>query len=103
MPNIGIMKQKRIAAGILAFLMLFAMLFPVFYIAAEANHHCSGEDCPVCACISQCEAVLHQMGDGQVAQIAVFAVFTYLIVSAATFVAAYESETPVSRKVRMNN
>ena len=54
--------HKKIVAGIAAFAVLFIMLFSSFYICAEADHHCSGEDCPVCACIQICENVIRQMG-----------------------------------------
>ena len=54
--------HKKIVAGIAAFAVLFIVLFSSFYICAEADHHCSGEDCPVCACIQICENVIRQMG-----------------------------------------
>lgn len=35
-----------------------------FYIAKEENHNCTGEDCPVCACIHQAEQNLKNLGTG---------------------------------------
>ena len=68
--------HKRIAAGIMGILMLFIVLFSAFYIAAEADHDCTGEDCPICACIQQCENTLHQIGDGIASQAAVIISFS---------------------------
>lgn len=51
-------KSKRIISGSIAFLMLAVMLFSAFYITAEAEHDCSGHDCPICVCIQQCENML---------------------------------------------
>ena len=57
-------RAKRIAAGILALTALVVLLFTAFYPAAEADHDCEGEDCPICACIRQCAAILRGIGDG---------------------------------------
>lgn len=95
--------HKRIAAGIMGILMLFIMLFSAFYIAAEADHDCTGEDCPICACIQQCENTLHQIGDGITSQAAVIIPFVFLLVSIFLFASLFPQETLVSRKVRLNN
>ena len=83
-------------------MMLVIVLLSVFYIAAEAEHECCGEDCPVCACIQQCEATLRCIGDGSAEQPdadapVVFILFVSVFVSAAVF-----QDTLVSRKVRLN-
>ena len=43
---------KRKAALILTISFVFVMLFSHVFIIAEADHDCSGEDCPVCAVIA---------------------------------------------------
>ena len=43
--------SRKIAAGIMGFMMLAFVLFSAFYIAAEAEHDCEGEGCPICVCI----------------------------------------------------
>ncbi|MCR4946734.1 MAG: hypothetical protein K5929_07330 [Lachnospiraceae bacterium] len=64
MPCSEVSRYKRITAGIIGILMFFIMLLSAFFIAAEVGHDCTGEDCPVCACIRQCENTLRNMGDG---------------------------------------
>ncbi len=95
--------HKRISAGIMGILMLFIMLFSAFYIAAEADHDCAGEDCPICACIAQCENILHQIGDGIASCAAVIISIVFLFVSVFLFATLFPQETLVSRKVRLNN
>lgn len=103
MCNSNTTKAKRIAAGIMGIMMLVIVLFSAFYIAAEANHDCTGEDCPICACIQQCENTLRGVGDGTATELsAVIPVFVILFF-AAYFVAELPQETLITRKVRLNN
>ena len=56
--------KKRNLAAILCITLIFATLFSFFFIIEEANHHCSGQDCPVCACIHQAERTLRSLDGG---------------------------------------
>ncbi len=96
-------KHKRLAACIMGVMMLFVVLFSSYYLAEEADHHCYGEDCPICACMEQCENTLHQMGDGLIILIA--AVLPALVFFFTVLPAVCElcRETPISQKVRLNN
>lgn len=95
--------HKRITAGIIVILMLFNLLFSAFYIAAEVDHDCTGEDCPICACIAQCESILHQISDGIVSQAAFVFPIVFLVVSLFLYTNLFTQETLVSRRVRLNN
>lgn len=55
-------KQNRKIALLLALAVCFVMLFSAFYIAAQADHDCIGEDCPICYQISICENTLKTLG-----------------------------------------
>lgn len=98
-----ISKSKRVASGVIVALMLFILLFSAFYIAVEADHDCTGHDCPICACIQQCENILQQIGNGTVIQFSAVLpiLFSFLFVTVWTLNARIE--TPVTRKVRLNN
>lgn len=52
------MKKRRGVSLLLAAAVLAVMLASVFYLAAEADHDCTGQDCPVCAQIGACENTL---------------------------------------------
>ncbi len=98
----GTRDARRITAGIIGLLMLVTMLFSAFYIAAEINHDCSGEDCPVCACIQQCENTLRGVGNGTPLPVSVIGISLILLITACC-PAVISQDTPVSRKVRLNN
>ena len=98
----GASRALRLAAGVMALMLLLIALFPAFYVAAEADHACSGEDCPICACIRQCENTLRCVGEKASACSA--AIPAVLILLAAAFAAAAVSQdTLISGKVRLNN
>ena len=103
MKGLGTTSSKKIVAGIAAFAVLFLVLFSAFFICVEADHDCSGEDCPVCACIQMCETIIRQMIEklviaGLFCALAVF--FLFLNRDEAAF---FVQETPVSLKIRKNN
>ena len=50
---------KRLLAMGLALCLLIAVLFSVFFLAAEANHHCTGNHCPVCEEIKVAQSLLN--------------------------------------------
>ena len=93
----------RITSGIMAVMMLVVMLVSSFFIAAHTDHDCTGEDCPICACIQQCENTIRGIGSGITAESAVIipVLISLLIISFG--VPSFQRDTPVSAKVRLNN
>lgn len=93
----------RILAGAISTLLLVALLFSGFYIAFEADHDCTGEDCPICICIHQCETILNQLGYAAAllfsVVVPIFSIALFIMFSAHVFM----QDTLVSRKVRMND
>lgn len=103
MKTTGKNRFVRVAAGLLAVVLLAVVLVSSFYIAGEADHDCAGEDCPICETIRQCEAVLQHVGLGIlfVAFTVVPTVWSILTGSLRAFDQA--QETLVSMKVRLND
>ena len=95
-------RTKRILAVVLALTLLLAPALCALCIAAEADHVCTGEDCPVCALVHQCEGLLRQLA-AAVAAAAALVCVALLGGSAAACVCAVRRVTPVSGKVRLNN
>ena len=101
--HFDIRTDRRILAAALAAAVVFLVLFSAFYVSAEAHHVCSGEDCPICACIQLCETVVRRIGGGILASVCV------LLFTAAgnllffTEIKAIAAATPVTQKVRLNN
>ncbi|MCR5272971.1 MAG: hypothetical protein K6E13_08310, partial [Lachnospiraceae bacterium] len=55
----------RIAAACATTIMLLVFVtFSSFYIAREAEHNCTDEDCPICSCIEMCASTLNHIEDG---------------------------------------
>lgn len=50
--------MTRLLAAVLAVVMLSSAI----YIAVEANHDCSGEDCAICHHLQVCENLLKSIG-----------------------------------------
>ena len=55
-------KHLRIAKILLAVLLLAAMLCPLIFITAEADHDCTGADCAICHQLQVCENLLKSIG-----------------------------------------
>lgn len=102
MRDSGISNTRRIAAGIVGVMMLVVVLLSASYIAAEADHDCTGDDCPICVCIQQCENILNQVG-GVATQVSIVAPVVFLLLFMLFSVYSISQETLVSKKVRLNN
>ena len=58
------MVSRKAAAIVTALLTVFAMTVSLYFAAHEADHECSGEDCPVCAIIYGLKENLKAGGTG---------------------------------------
>ncbi len=95
--------KKRFAAIALAALVLFVLTASLFVIAHEADHDCTGENCPVCAVIAVCRNTLKTLGDTLIAAAVVFGCFCLAGSAVAFFRTEIYSETPISLKVKLLN
>lgn len=103
MRGFGASESKKISSLIIALLLSVLVLFSAFYIIAESSHDCTGEDCPICVCIQICEHTLHQIGSGIIALTTVAVPAILFLISISLFAHLMPQETPVSRKVRLND
>ena len=91
--------MTRLLAAVLAVVMLSSAI----YIAVEANHDCSGDDCAICRQISICENLLKTLGLAGTAA-AITAVFTYTVCRAILpCTEMIGTLTLVSLKVKLSN
>ena len=96
-------KKKRIISLVVAVAVFFVMLYSVLYIAAEANHDCVGENCPICYHISVCENTLKNLSLA-VCAVAFAAAFTYTLCRSISACAdVTPSYTLVSLKVKLTD
>ena len=97
------MKRKKVAT-ILAVLLIVFFVFSIFFIAHEADHDCTGENCPICEQIVICEKTLEELGSG---------IITIIIIIATVFGGVYKllcfdenrakKDSLVSLKIEMLN
>ncbi len=92
-----------VAAGIMAFMLVLVMLFSSFFIAVHADHDCTGEDCPICACIQQCQNTIRTIGSGVMAVASVVLPLSIVLFFISSGVLSFQHDTPVSTKVRLND
>ena len=91
--------MTRLLAAVLAVVMLSSAV----YIAVEADHDCSGDDCAVCRQISICENLLKSLGLAGAAA-AISAAFTYTVCRAILPRAEMNGTlTLVALKVKLSN
>ncbi len=94
--------KLRFAAAVMALAVLFFVFLSVFFIAHEADHDCTGDDCPVCALIQMCENNIRQLGNGTSAAAAEVALVFLTLILPVLLTGALAGSTPVSRKTRLN-
>ena len=91
--------MTRLLAAVLAAVMLSSAI----YLAVEANHDCSGDDCAICRQISICENLLKTLGLAGAAA-AISAVLTYTMCKAILPCAeTIGTLTLVALKVKLSN
>ena len=59
-------KKKKCTAAIICILFVFVTFASLFYIVKEADHECTGENCPICACVHQAHQTLKNLGTGTI-------------------------------------
>ena len=91
--------MTRLLAAVLAVVMLSSAV----YLAVEANHDCSGDDCAICRQISICENLLKSLGLAGAAA-AITVAFTYTVCRAILPCAEMNGTlTLVALKVKLSN
>ena len=91
--------MTRLLAAVLAVVILSSAI----YLAVEASHDCSGEDCAICHQIGVCENLLKSLGLASAAA-AVTAAFTYTMCKAILPCAeTTDTLTLVALKVKLSN
>ena len=96
-------KKFRFMVRLLAAVLAVVMLPSAVYLAVEANHDCSGDDCAICRQISICENLLKSLRlAGAAATIS--AAFTYTVCRAILPRAEMNGTlTLVALKVKLSN
>ena len=103
MRDASLSKGKRIAAAFMGLMLLLALLFSAVYIAAEAEHDCTGEHCHICAALQLCKGVLNQFQGGAIPRGICVAPLLLFSLGGLLFTCPEIQLTLISQKVRLNN
>ncbi len=98
------MKKRKGIAFICSISIVFITFVSSLYILKEANHTCSGDDCPICACIHQAESALHILANQKPVEISIKVPVLQCVQMALVYVGVilvYPSL--VVLKIRLNN
>ena len=96
-------KKFRFMTRLLAAVLAVVMLSSAVYLAVEADHDCSGDDCAICRQISICENLLKSLGFAGAAA-AISAAFTYTVCMAILpCTETTDTLTLVALKVKLSN
>lgn len=96
-------KHRRLAAVILAVLVLVAVTTSLFILAHAVDHTCTGEDCPVCAVISLCRSTLKVLCGTLIAAALLFACLRFTAPILLPVRVSSNRETPVTLRVKLLN
>ena len=96
-------RRLRLLSGIVCAMLVTVMLVSLFYIVKEEDHQCTGEDCPVCACIHQAKQTLRNLGTGLIVAVCVSFTVTGGIQVAQWHRSTVRCSSLVAQKVRMND
>ncbi len=95
--------SKRLIAKALAVLMLAMVLLSAFYTVKKASHDCSGDHCPICACLQQCRQPVACSAPKNAAHV-IFAAPVFFPQSPnLSTITKIPQKTLVSSKIRLNN
>lgn len=95
--------QKRGFALILAFVLCLTMLFSATFIVTEADHDCTGEDCPICYQISICENTLKTLSYAVIAITLTLALIYCLTLSVPMSFLGRKNTSLITLKVKLSN
>ena len=96
--------RQRIMAAMIALVVVCLLVFSSVFLAKESGHDCSGQDCPVCAEMQACSAVIRRLGSAAVPVLLAILVFSFWL-TAEIYRPVFTPLllTLVSLKIRLND
>lgn len=95
-------KKRKLTLFVCLLFLVFVFLSGI-YAVREVKHECTGNDCPVCACLHGIGQTLKQLGTGALRLAAFMPMLCTGIVLVTLVDLLLSIRTPVSQKIRMNN
>lgn len=93
---------RRIAAAVMSAAVVLVLLFSTLYLVEEADHDCTGEDCPICDCMAWCGSFLRQISVDTVVQTASVLLLACGMAETMDLAEGRPVSTLITWKVRLN-
>ena len=101
--NVRQSRLRNAAAAALCIALVFVFSISFAYIIEEANHDCSGDNCPICAAVHVCE---NNVRADCVISTSVFSTLFLSNIAEPKLnitVQSFDNSTPISSEVRLND
>ena len=95
-------RQNRKVSIWLAIALLSTLCLSVFFVHADVDHDCAGEDCPICALIQIARGNFQNL-DSAASTTAQIERTSLTPISFSPLVSFIIFSTPVSEKIKLNN
>lgn len=95
--------KRSLMAFVLCASLILVLCFSYLYIVTHNNHHCSGHECPVCEQIQIAEHMIEQIKNAMITIDVIFMVAFFVCHLLEMTYVLLEKDSPVKRKVRLNN
>ena len=96
-------KKTRFVAACGAALLVFALFFSVFFVAAEVDHDCGGEHCTICHQIQSVQKLLEQLSAAHTASVGEAVLGVYMLLCVLWTQNIFIVSSPVLWKVKLLN
>ena len=96
-------KKTRFVAACGAALLVFALFFSVFFVAAEADHDCGSEHCTICHQIQSVQKLLEQLSAAHTASAGEAVLGVYMLLCVLWTQNIFIVSSPVLWKVKLLN
>ena len=97
-------RKRRVLALLLGAMLALTILLGTVFVLVELHHHCSGEDCPICAAIARDTAFLKA---DSAATLPRMSLAIYLLALLLAFsmpqIVRLQKSSPVSLKVKLSD
>lgn len=97
-------KKQRIISFVACAAFVLATLCSVLFLVKEANHACTGDNCPICAAIEIAENTIRNLSNGIIPTDSGFtAVNVFFRVILICCMISFSHSTLITQKVRLND
>lgn len=97
-------QKHRLLALLLGAMIALTLLLGAVFVLVELNHHCTGEDCPICAAIARDVAYLKADSAAVLPHVSLaICLFPLLLAAAFPQPVRLQKPSPVSLKVKLSD